>query len=140
MEFASMAIELGSEVTVIHHNDRALKMYPSQYVDIVVNKMKDEGVKFDFNESVSKIEKQGEEYIVTYESGKTLTVDYVLEATGREANVDAAKKDTEHYDVLTVPYGKTMLFQAKNEVYADFSFVFDKEHNLVGAAFISDET
>lgn len=228
MEFASMAIELGSEVTVIHHNDRALKMYPSQYVDIVVNKMKDEGVKFDFNESVSRIEKQGEEYIVTYESGKTLTVDYVLEATGREANVDglglsdvgieysrkgikvnanlqttvpniyasgdvidkkipkltptatfesnyiadhildpstapivypvipnlvftlpriaqtgvsvdAAKKDTEHYDVLTVPYGKKMLFQAKNEVYADFSFVFDKEHNLVGAAFISDD-
>ncbi|WP_155988284.1 NAD-binding protein [Oribacterium sp. P6A1] len=25
MEFASMAIELGSEVTVIHHNDRALR-------------------------------------------------------------------------------------------------------------------
>ena len=228
MEFASMAIELGSEVTVIHHNDRALKMYPSAYVDIVVNKMREEGVKFDFNESVAKIEKNGDEYLVTYESGKTLTVDYVLEATGREANVqglgldevgveysrkgikvnanlqttvpniyasgdvidkkipkltptatfesnyiadhildhgtaaieypvipnlvftlpriaqvgvsvDAAKKDPEHYDVVTIPYGKTLLFEAKNEVYADFTFVFDKEHNLVGAAFISDD-
>ncbi len=228
MEFASMAIELGSEVTVIHHNDRALKMYPSAYVDIVVNKMREEGVKFDFNESVAKIEKNGDEYLVTYESGKTLTVDYVLEATGREANVqglgldevgveysrkgikvnanlqttvpniyasgdvidkkipkltptatfesnyiadhildhetaaieypvipnlvftlpriaqvgvsvDAAKKDPEHYDVVTIPYGKTLLFEAKNEVYAEFTFVFDKEHNLVGAAFISDD-
>ncbi|SFG84013.1 dihydrolipoyl dehydrogenase family protein [Oribacterium sp. WCC10] len=228
MEFASMAIELGSDVTVIHHNDRALKMYPAQYVDIVVNKMREEGVKFDFNESVAKIEKSGDEYIVTYESGKTIAVDYVLEATGREANVDglgldevgieysskgikvnsnlqttvpniyasgdvidkkipkltptatfesnyiadhildtstapieypvvpnlvftlpriaqvgvsvdAAKKDPEHYDVVTVPYGKTLLFEAKNEVYAEFTFVFDKEHNLVGAAFVSDD-
>ena len=228
MEFASMAIELGSDVTVIHHNDRALKMYPKDYVDIVVEKMKNEGVKFDFNESVQKIDHVDGAYIITYESGKTITVDYVLEATGREPNVeglgfenagvefsrkgikvnehlqtnvpniyasgdvidkkipkltptasfesnyvadhildkdtapicypvvpnlvftlpriaqvgvsvDAAKKDTEHYDVVNLPYGKTFLFQAKNEVNADFTFVFDKEHNLVGAAFISDD-
>jgi len=228
MEFASMAIELGSEVTVIHRNDRALKMYPKDYVDIVVNKMRDEGVKFDFNESVKQIEKVNDAYLLTYESGKTITVDYVLEATGREPNVegldldkagveysrkginvneylqtnvpniyasgdvidkkipkltptasfesnyvadhildnstapisypvvpnlvftlpriaqvgvsvDAAKQDTEHYDVVSIPYGKTFLFQAKNEINADFTFVFDKEHNLVGAAFISDD-
>jgi len=54
-------------------------------------------------------------------------------------SVDAAKKDPEHYDVVTIPYGKTLLFEAKNEVYAEFTFVFDKEHNLVGAAFISDD-
>ena len=228
MEFASMAIELGSQVTVIHHNDRALRMYPKDYVDIVVNKMRDEGVNFASNESVSSIVKQGEEFVITYESGKTLTVDYVLEATGREANVDgldlekagveysrkgikvnaylqtnvphiyasgdvidkkipkltptatfesnyiadhildagtapisypvipnlvftlpriaqvgvsvdAAKQDTDHYDEVTVPYGKTLLFEAKNETYAEFTFVFNKEHDLVGAAFISDD-
>ncbi|MGN8817596.1 dihydrolipoyl dehydrogenase family protein [Oribacterium sp. HCP28S3_H8] len=228
MEFASMAIELGAEVTVIHHNSRALKMYPAKYVDIVVKKMADEGVKFDFNESVERIDKVEDAFCITYQSGRSITVDYVMEATGREPNVDeldlanagvaysrrgiqvnaylqtttpniyasgdvidkripkltptatfesnyiadhilnpntapiqypvipnlvftlpriaqvgvsvdTALKDPEHYQVVSVPYGKTLLFEAKNEQYADFTFVFDMEHTLVGAAFLSDD-
>ena len=53
--------------------------------------------------------------------------------------MDTALKDPEHYQVVSVPYGKTLLFEAKNEQYADFTFVFDMEHTLVGAAFLSDD-
>lgn len=227
MEFASMAVKMGSETTVIQYNDRALGPYPKKYVDRLVEKMKRDGVKFRFNESVTKIEKQGDVYRVTLKSGAAIECDYVFEATGRQANVQdlgleevgvdfsergikvnacmqttvpniyasgdvvdkriprltptatfesnyiaehilgkkepicypaipnlvftlpriaqvgvslaEAEKEPDKYRVETIPYGKTMLFDTKNDEEAEFAFIFDKENYLVGAVFYGDE-
>ena len=88
MEFASIALKMKSDVTVVQYDDRALGQYPKKYVDRLVKKMKDEGANFKFKESVTKVEKNGNEYIVTLKSGKKIKCDYVLDATGRLANVD----------------------------------------------------
>ncbi len=88
MEFASMAAKMCDEVYVIQYNDRPLGAYPKKYVDRVVKKLSDDGVKFCFNESAVKIEKSGKTFNVSLKSGAVLKCDYVFEATGRQANVD----------------------------------------------------
>lgn len=88
MEFASMAAKMCDEVYVIQYNDRPLAAYPKKYVDRVVKKLSDDGVKFCFNESATKIEKVGESFKVYLKGGAVIECDYVFEATGRQANVD----------------------------------------------------
>ena len=88
MEFASIALKMKSEVTVIQYSDRALGQYPEKYVNRLVEKMKSEGANFKFNESVMKVEQEGNEYVVTLKSGEKVICDYVLDATGRLPNVE----------------------------------------------------
>lgn len=88
MEFASMALALGKKVTVLDFADRALRQYPEEYVTMTVNKMKEQGAEFYFNESVEEVTKDGDLYTVTTKSGKSFTAAYVLEGTGRVANIE----------------------------------------------------
>lgn len=223
MEFASISAKMGAETTVIQYNDRPLGAYPKKYVDKIVAKLQNEGVKFCFNESAVKIEKAGEVFKIYLKSGAVVECDYVFEATGRQANVqnlgleevgiefsirgiktnsclqtnvpniyasgdvidkkiprltptatfesnyiaehilgkkepieypaipnlvftlpriaqvgisiDAAEKEPDKYRVEVIPYGKILLFDTANDTENEFTFVFDKENYLVGAAF-----
>ena len=88
MEFASMALKLGKRVTFIEFASRALAAYPKQYVDKLVVKMQSEGADFHFGEAVCAVEKTDAGYQVTTKSGLCVCGDYVLDATGRIANVE----------------------------------------------------
>lgn len=88
MEFASIAARMGSEVTVVHRNERVLSMYPARYVSRVVDKMKAQGVTFLLNHELAKVEQTGSDTVVTFTDESTLACDYVLGATGRIANVE----------------------------------------------------
>ena len=88
MEFASMALTLGKNVTLIECSNKALVSYPEQYVDRLTDKMKSEGAKFHFAEFISEIEKKNGEYIVHTQSGLAVACDYVMDTTGRVANVE----------------------------------------------------
>ena len=88
MEFASIAALMGSKTSVIVHSDRILRMYPKKYTDRVVDKMKSSGVRFLMNHSVKEITKNADALQLHFEDGSTLETDYVLEATGRQANVE----------------------------------------------------
>lgn len=88
MEFASIAALMGSKTNVIVHSDRILRMYPKKYTDRVVDKMKSSGVCFLMNHSVKEITKNADALQLHFEDGSTLETDYVLEATGRQANVE----------------------------------------------------
>ncbi|MCC6109415.1 MAG: NAD(P)/FAD-dependent oxidoreductase [Denitrobacterium sp.] len=88
MEFASIAALMGSEVTVIHHSERILSMYPARYVSRVVDKLKAQGVTFLLNHELSSVAKDGGDTVVTFTDGSTLACDYVLGATGRVPNVE----------------------------------------------------
>ena len=88
MEFASIAALMGSEVTVIHHSERILSMYPARYVSRVVDKLKAQGVTFLLNHELSSVAQDGGDTVVTFTDGSTLACDYVLGATGRVPNVE----------------------------------------------------
>ncbi len=87
MEFASMALALGKKVTVIDFAPRALAQYPEDYVAMMVKKMENMGATFAFNQSVSKVEKEADGY-VAYTQDQSFKADYIVEGTGRVANVE----------------------------------------------------
>lgn len=88
MEFASMAVDLGRQVTVIDHGDHTLKAYPREYVDEVVERMEKKGAQFKYCEDVCAIEKTATGLLVKTEKGFEIEVDYVLQATGRPVNYE----------------------------------------------------
>ena len=88
VEFASIMIKSGVEVTMIHHSDKPLKGFNQTHVTQLIKKLEDEGVHFYFDEETQKVEKIGEAYKVSTASGLTIDTDYVLDATGRNPNVE----------------------------------------------------
>ena len=222
MEFASITAKMGVETTVIEYGDRALRNYPARYVDTLVAKMQEEGVRFLFNEGLTSVEQRGDAVVLTMASGTQVEADYALDAIGRIPNVegiglkdvgvafsrrgiqvnefmqttvpniyasgdcvdklipkltptaefesnyiaghilgnpapisypaipnlvftlprvaqtgvsvDEALAKPDEYRVVSVPYGQTITFMAKSDTDADFTYVFDKDDNFVGAA------
>ncbi|MFZ8455719.1 FAD-dependent oxidoreductase, partial [Staphylococcus aureus] len=53
----------------------------------LIQKLKDEGVKFYFSENTKSVKPNAQRFIVETESGKMIETDYVLDATGRKPNV-----------------------------------------------------
>lgn len=88
LEFASMAAELGSDVSIIEFADHALGNFHQPYVTQIINNLKDKGVTFHFNEAVSEVLKNSDSYQLRTKSGLQLTTDYILDATGRIPNVE----------------------------------------------------
>ena len=88
MEFASMALALGKKVEFFEFAPRALLAYPEEYVAKLVSKMEAQGAIFHFNEAVASVEEDNGGYKVTSKNGVSATGDYVLDATGRVANVE----------------------------------------------------
>lgn len=88
MEFATIANAASSEVTVLMHGDRALRKFYHPYVAQVVKDLEKRGVKFIKNADVSAFEKSGDQLEVHYGDNHTLTVDWILDATGRIPNVE----------------------------------------------------
>ena len=88
MEFASMALTLGKKVTFFEFMPRALAAYPEKYVSKLVEKMTAQGADFHFGEAVCGVEKTDMGYKVMAQSGLCAEGDYVLDATGRVANVE----------------------------------------------------
>lgn len=93
VEFASIMIKSGVEVTMIHHSDKPLKGFNQTHVTQLIKKLEDEGVYFYFDEETQKVEKIGEAYKVSTASGLTIDTDYVLDATGRNPNVEGIGLD-----------------------------------------------
>lgn len=87
MEFASIMIKAGVEVAIIHHSDQVLKGFNRKHVKKLVEKLKNEGVQFYFNENTTAVVPTEEGYLVETESGVSIETDYVLDATGRKPNV-----------------------------------------------------
>ncbi|MBD5560776.1 MAG: NAD(P)/FAD-dependent oxidoreductase [Clostridia bacterium] len=88
MEFASMALMLGKQVTIIEFAPRALAAYPEQYVSDIVKKMESQGAVFHFNAPVSEVVRTDSGFEVRTSNGITVQGDYVLGGTGRVANVE----------------------------------------------------
>lgn len=88
MEFATMANEAGSKVTIMLHSDKVLRKFYQPYVQLVVDDLKRRGVEFISNARVQAFEKNASGYQVTYGDNQTLKTDWILDATGRIPNLD----------------------------------------------------
>ena len=80
-------IKSGVEVNVVHHTNHALEGFNESHVNKLIQKLKDEGVKFYFSENTKSVKPNAQRFIVETESGKMIETDYVLDATGRKPNV-----------------------------------------------------
>lgn len=226
MEFASMALLMGRQVTIIEFADRALLTYPEKYVEQLVRKMEAQGAAFRFGEGVKEAAKTDGGYLVRTSGGFEVEADYILSATGRAANVEGlglealgvetsrrgvkvnaclqtavpniyasgdvvdkviprltptaefesnyiaghilgnpapivypavpnltftlpriaqvgvsvaeAEKEPDRYRLANIPYGRSMLWLAKNDPDLDITVIFDQEGCLVGAAAYGD--
>ncbi|WP_076460897.1 dihydrolipoyl dehydrogenase family protein [Limosilactobacillus caccae] len=88
MEFASMALLAGKKVTFFEYGDRPLKAYPAKYVNKIVAKFVDQGAVFHFGQAVAKVEETVDGFRVSTQAGVEATGDFVLDSTGRVANVE----------------------------------------------------
>ena len=88
IEFATMASELGATVEIVEFTDHALGAFDQQSVAKLIQKLKSNGVQFNFNEAVTEVKKDGDQYKVLTNKERTITTDYVVDATGRIANVE----------------------------------------------------
>lgn len=86
-ELAVIASAAGSEVHIIHHNDRPLKEFDQELVNDLVEHMKADGIQFHFNVNTKSVELMHPNYRITGENFE-LVVDMVIGATGRIPNVE----------------------------------------------------
>ena len=86
-ELAVIANAAGSEVHIIHHNDRPLKEFDVELVNDLVEHLKQAGINFHFNVNTKAIELLHPNYRVTGENFE-LVADMVIGATGRNPNVE----------------------------------------------------
>lgn len=88
MEFASMALLAGKKVTFFEYTVRPLLAYPEKYVKKIVDKFKSQGAAFHFNQAVSSVEEVDGGLRVSSKDGVSAVGDFVLDATGRVANIE----------------------------------------------------
>lgn len=87
-ELATIANAAGADVHIIQHNDTPLKAYDNEFVEEVMNTLKDKGVTFHLNTNLSRIEKTDAGYRMMDDGDFDLTTDLVFGTTGRIPNAD----------------------------------------------------
>ena len=92
MEFAHIVQRAGArDVTVLEMMDRPLGNFDPDLVEMLVEATEDLGIDLRTKAKVAKIEKQGDEFVVTVERAggtETVTCDLVVHGTGRVPNID----------------------------------------------------
>lgn len=92
MEFACMLNSLGTKVTVLEKGPEALQAFDTDLVNLLVEKLKKDGINFIFNADVSRVERLTKNYRLHYsENGeyKTLKSRQVFNTAGRVPSTDA---------------------------------------------------
>ncbi len=88
VEFASIFNGLGVDTTICIRGNKILKGFDDDVVDHLMNNMKEKGVKFITGEFPYEIKKKRNLFYVSFNKSKTKEFHLVMEAVGREANVE----------------------------------------------------
>ncbi|MCT3115459.1 dihydrolipoyl dehydrogenase family protein [Leuconostoc lactis] len=95
MEFASIAHAAGSQVTLIEYGDRALNGFDADYAQKVVADISAKGIQFNFGQAVASVTVlDNGQYAVETAQGQHFEAEYVMDTTGRVANIDGLGLDT----------------------------------------------
>ncbi len=90
-EFGHVFARLGSKVTMLAHEDRALGGNEEELVDALVEYSRTLGIRFEFQAGVQRITKEGERLVLEVAAGErmvSLAADFVLNAAGRVPSLD----------------------------------------------------
>lgn len=105
MEFAHVAVRAGADVTVVHRGDRPLEAFDPDLVGRLAGHTRDLGVDLRLGTSVVGVERAGDAFRVTTETGdgerQTDEVDLVVHGAGRVpeiADLDLGAAGVEHTD------------------------------------------
>lgn len=136
MEMATLLAAAGSKVSIVEFLSRPMMAFSEKHVMNTVEDMKKRGIDFYFNQGVSEIKKNDDQYEVITSAGTKLTADYVVDASGRIANVD--KLGLENTDVQLSKRGSIIVddyleTNAKG-VYAAGDVIEKKQPALVPTA------
>lgn len=100
-EFAAIANAAGAEVHLIQHNDRPLKAFDKELVDLLMKQLEAKGVNFHLNIEITKITAAENGFVITDDSDFQLNSDLVFCTTGRIPNTEAL-----HLENVGVEYDK----------------------------------
>jgi len=88
-EYGSTFAALGAEVHIVDGRDKLLPFLDAEVSQALVTAMEHAGITFHWNEKVEKCDiLPSGEVLLTFASGKSLTVDVVLVAAGRKSNTE----------------------------------------------------
>jgi glutathione reductase (NADPH) len=96
-EISGVSQQLGSQVAWAYRKERPLRTFDKMLADNLVEMYQESGIETYAGYVASRIIKEGDEYLVHFENGETLTGDCVLFAGGRVPNTD--KLGLENTDV-----------------------------------------
>jgi len=106
-EMAQAFARLGSKVTVIQSGSQLLPKEDTDVAEFVKNKLESDGVKVYLNSKAEKVEKKGDDIIVTFNgqggAKETVKGETLLVSAGRRANVDGL--DLEKVGIEYTPRG-----------------------------------
>ncbi|MDE7056736.1 MAG: NAD(P)/FAD-dependent oxidoreductase, partial [Lactobacillus sp.] len=88
LELATILQAAGSEVTILQHSDRLLRLFDQEMVGTLQQIMEDRGINFYLNAPVEKITKDEDQYTVITTNDKKFASDLVINAAGRKPNVE----------------------------------------------------
>lgn len=87
-EFAAIASAAGAEVHLIQHNDRPLKAFDKELVQLLMEQLKARGVHFHLNTEITKITASEKGFTLSDDSDFQLHSDLVFCTTGRIPNTE----------------------------------------------------
>lgn len=96
-EFAGILHGLGVEVEQVYRRDLFLRGFDTELRQQLADEMALRGIGLRFNDNVTAIEKRGDSFALTMQSGETVDTDLVLYATGRKPLLEGL--GLEHTDV-----------------------------------------
>lgn len=111
VEFAGICNGLGVDTTLMYRGEKLLRGFDEDVRDFASNEYSRSGVNVQLNSDVAKIERQGEQKLVTLKDGRELVFDEVLYATGRVPNT--GKLNLESVGIETTNNGAIVI----NECY-----------------------
>jgi glutathione reductase (NADPH) len=86
VEFAGIFNGLGSAVTLVHRGDRLLRGFDDDLATDLAADMTRRGITLALKSKLTRIDKTGDELVVTLAGGETIACDTVMLATGRAPN------------------------------------------------------
>lgn len=139
MEFATMANEAGADVTIMLHSDKVLRNFYQPYVKMVVDDLKQRGVKFIKNADVKSFAKTDNGYQINY-GDQQLVTDWILDATGRIPNVDKLGLDKigVKYDASGVLVNDYLQTNIEN-IYASGDVISSSQPKVTPAAYFESK-
>ena len=123
MEFACMLQSLGTKVTIIEKGPQALEPFEPYLVNLLVEKLKNDGIKFIFNADISRVERLTKNYRLHYSVNgehKVLKSRQVFNTAGRVPSTESL--ELQNANIKSSPEGvdvnEFMQSTSKEHVYA----------------------